>query len=125
MAEKKSVDDLLKRFSEKESELSGIGDSIKESSQPLGIVFMDLVDSTIIKQRLAPERWLGYVFRFIHTVSHLARLTEGAVVKRIGDDLLITFDDVGDAESFIATVNGSSHLDEYAFKIAADYGEPT
>jgi class 3 adenylate cyclase len=123
MSEKKSVDELLKSFSEKESELSGIGDSIKETSQPLAIVFMDLVDSTIIKQRLAPERWLGYVFRFIQTVTHLAALTKGTVVKRIGDELLITFDNVDDAESFITTVNNPSHLDGYNFKIAADYGE--
>jgi len=40
MVEKKSVDDLLKRFSEKESELSGIGESIKESAQPVAIVFI-------------------------------------------------------------------------------------
>ena len=123
MVEKKSVDNLLRSFSEKESELDGIGESIKESAQPVAVVFMDLVDSTIIKQCLAPERWLGYVFKFIQTVSQLARLTEGTVVKRIGDELLITFDDVGDAESFITAVSGSSLLGGYDFKLAADYGE--
>lgn len=123
MVEKKSVDDLLRRFSEKESELSGIGENIKESAQTVAVVFMDLADSTIIKQRLAPVQWLGYVFRFIQSVSHLARHSEGTVVKRIGDELLISFDDVGDAESFITTVSSSSLLDGYDFKIAADYGE--
>jgi class 3 adenylate cyclase len=123
MADKKSIDDLLRRFSEKESELFSISDIIKESAQPLAVIFMDLVDSTIIKQRLAPERWLSYVFRFIQTVSHLSSLTQGTVVKRIGDELLITFDGVADAESFITTVNGSGHLDGYDFKLAADYGE--
>ncbi len=123
MVEKKIVDDLLKRFSEKESELSSIGDSIKESAQNLAVIFMDLVDSTIIKQRLTPERWLGYVFRFIQTVSRLATLANGTVVKRIGDELLITFDDVADTESFIATVNRSSDLAGYDFKLAVDYGE--
>ena len=82
-----------------------------------------MVDSTIIKQQLAPERWLGYVFKFIQTVSQLARFTRGTVVKRIGDELLISFDYVSDAESFITAVNGSIHFDGYQFKLAADYSE--
>lgn len=123
MAEKKTVDDLLKSYSEKEHELSELGSSIQGSAQTVAVVFIDLADSTEIKQRLSAERWLRHVFNFIRRVTYTALLSKGTVVKRIGDELLITFDEAGDAESFISNVTQTDLFEEYRFKLAADFGE--
>jgi len=53
----------------------------------------------------------------------LATNAGGTVIKRIGDELLISFRSVAEAEIFFSAVEKSDALREnYRFKMAADYG---
>jgi class 3 adenylate cyclase len=47
-----------------------------------------------MKRDREPEEWLGIVFEFIKHVDQLVRAAKGKVVKRIGDALMVTFNDV-------------------------------
>jgi hypothetical protein len=54
-----------------------------------------------MKQEFEPEEWLGFVFEFIRCVDEMARVADGTVVKRIGDELMLTFNDVQASARFV------------------------
>lgn len=86
---KKHIDDLVTTRNQKQAELLVIGREIASSSTPIVISFVDLAESTQMKQDREPEEWLGYVFEFIQHVDQRARDADGSVVKRIGDELMV------------------------------------
>jgi class 3 adenylate cyclase len=51
------------------------------------------------------------------------RQFDGAVVKRIGDEVLATFESVLRCEQFLDALQKDEVLRNYNFKAAADYGE--
>jgi len=75
-----------------------------------------------MKQDRAPEEWLGYVFEFIRRVDQLARGADGTVVKRIGDELMVTFKEVQASERFVDSLITDTALQMYRYKIAVDFG---
>lgn len=123
MAEKKSIDDLVTARRRKKSELAELGAEITASARPIAVCFVDLADSTALKHDRDPEEWLGYVFDFVQMVDHVAVAAGGTVVKRIGDELMITFGGVADAESFIDSAATNELLGQFKFKIAVDFGD--
>ncbi len=113
---------LVSRYLETEDELAGLGKRIEASGHDLAVVFIDLAGSTELKHRTTVPRWLGYVFRFLELTAKLASDYSGVVVKRIGDELMVTFGDVENADAFIAAAAADTGLSHHAFKIAADFG---
>lgn len=118
-----TIDSLVTKFLQTEDELATLGKQIAGSSKNLAIVFIDLSGSTELKYKVSTPRWLGYVVRFLEATTDIAARHGGVVVKRIGDELMITFDKAVAAESFIASVMIDAVLRNFAFKIGADYGE--
>jgi class 3 adenylate cyclase len=68
------------------------------------VAFVDLAESTQMKQDREPPEWLGSIFEFIKRVDQRARDADGTVVKRIGDELMITFKDVQASERFVGSL---------------------
>lgn len=77
-----------------------IGTEIRKSAGTAAVAFIDLSDSTALKESTEPEIWLGNVYRFIRSVESCVREFNGTVVKRIGDEVLATFESVSRASSF-------------------------
>jgi len=123
MADKKHIDDLVARREIREAELKEIGNEIRKSARTAAVVFIDLSDSTALKESTEPEIWLGNVYRFIRSVENCVRQFDGAVVKRIGDEVLATFESVLQCEQFLDALQKDEVLRNYRFKAAADYGE--
>jgi class 3 adenylate cyclase len=118
-----TVDKLVARYLETEDELGLLGKTIAGSSKQLAIVFVDLSGSTELKHNVTTAKWLGYVVRFIEITTAAAKRTGGTVVKRIGDELMITFDRAPAAESFVSDVLVNQDLANFSFKVGLDWGE--
>ena len=117
------IDEIIETLQKKEKELRELGQEIRSSATPLVIVFIDLAESTLIKQAVEPEEWLGYVYSFIRSVDQLTQQTGGTVVKRIGDELMLTFSNVENSEKFLEAVISDTSLSKFRYKVALDYGE--
>jgi hypothetical protein len=85
------------------------------------VAFVDLVGSTELKHQVSVPRWLGYVVRFLELVTAAARAHDGTLVKRIGDELMLTFKVPNSADAFLADLS-SAQLANFPCKAAADYG---
>ena len=123
MADKKHIDDLVAHREIREAELREIGNEIRKSARTAAVAFIDLSDSTALKESTEPEIWLGNVYRFIRSVESCVRQFDGAVVKRIGDEVLATFESVSQCEQFLDELQKDEVLRNYSFKAAVDYGE--
>jgi class 3 adenylate cyclase len=95
MSDKPIVDDLVIRAREKRSELASLALAIEESARDICVVYVDLAQSTEIKERLRPDEWLVYVADFLHLVVDTAKNAGGSLVKRIGDEVMFTFSTPG------------------------------
>jgi len=118
-----TIDSLVTKYLQTEDDLATLGKQIAASSKNLAVVFIDLSGSTELKYKVSTPRWLGYVVRFLEATTGIALRHSGVVVKRIGDELMITFDTAVAAESFITEVIADAVLVNFAFKIGADFGE--
>jgi len=119
MGETKNIDGLIASQTKEKAELLAIGTEIESSATSIVVAFVDLAESTQMKQ---PAVWLGFVFQFIQQVDQLATVAEGTVVKRIGDELMVTFNDVQASERFVDSLIAEPVLQTYRYKIALDYG---
>jgi hypothetical protein len=68
---KNPIDRLVESRALKTTELQELGQLIAESSTPIVVAFIDLANSTQMKQEQAhdPAEWLGYVFQFIRKIT--------------------------------------------------------
>lgn len=118
-----TVDTLVTQYLQTEDELGVLGKKIAGASKNLAIAFIDLSGSTELKHKVPTPRWLGYVVRFLEATTDLARRADGTVVKRIGDELMITFEAASNAESFVSQVVSDERLSHFEFKVGLDWGE--
>jgi class 3 adenylate cyclase len=84
-----TISSLVTKFAK--LKLREIGNEIRKSVRTAAVAFIDLSDSTALKELTEAEIWLGNVYRFIRSVESCVRQFDGAVVKRIGDEILATF----------------------------------
>jgi class 3 adenylate cyclase len=118
----KHIDELVTTRIQKQAELVAISQKIASSATPIVVGFADLAASTQMKQDREPEEWLEYVFEFIRCIDRQARNAGGTVVKRIGDELMVTFNDVQASERFIDSLITDTAIQTYRYKIAVDFG---
>jgi class 3 adenylate cyclase len=124
MEDKIRINDPILAYRKKKEELAAIGEGIKGSVKKEVVLFVDLSDSTAIKRKISPEEWLDFIYGFIEAVSDRSGRNKGYVVKAIGDEIMLSFDLVSDAEQFIESLmDDPSFNEKYRYKIAADYGE--
>lgn len=123
MSENKTVEELLNQQGKKRAELAEIERQMCDSRRSAAIVFVDLVGSTELKEKEPDQEWLSFIYRFVEGVTAHINATGGRLVKRIGDSLLATFDEVSAAENFLDLLEGSPALLKYTLKTAADFGE--
>lgn len=119
----KSIDDLVVTHREKQFELLALGRQIAQSATAVVVAFVDLSESTQLKQDREPDAWLGYVYGFIQLIDEKCRTAMGITVKRIGDELMLTFPDAAKAESFLQSLIVDVNSFQYTFKIALDAGD--
>jgi class 3 adenylate cyclase len=119
----KSIDDLVVTHREKQVELLALGRQIAQSATPVVVAFVDLSESTELKQDNEPDAWLGYVFGFIQLIDKRCREAHGTTVKRIGDELMLTFSDTAKSEAFLQSLIADADSSQYTFKIALDAGD--
>ncbi len=119
----KSIDQIIEKQELRQDELQEIGAEIRSSSSKIVVAFIDLADSTQLKQDQEPDIWLGSVYRFLKKGDQLAKAASGTVVKRIGDELMVTFPDTAASENFIKAVMVDTVLAKFRFKITLDYGD--
>ena len=119
----KHIDELVATRKRKQDELLQIGQQIASLATPKVVAFIDLAESTQLKQDRKPEEWLGYIFEYIECIDQLARDANGTVIKRIGDEVMATFNDVQASECFVKSLISDTVLQKYRYKIALDYGK--
>jgi class 3 adenylate cyclase len=123
MSSNEGIDNLIIQYIEKEAEVKALGEDIRKSARDIVILFIDLSESTQIKQRVDPQEWLGYLYKFIIDMSNHAKTSNGTIIKRIGDELMLSFKSANDCEQFIgAILTDTDLLKRFRFKVGIDYG---
>jgi class 3 adenylate cyclase len=123
MSDSKHIDELVKTYLGQLQRAEELGKSIEEQATPTAVLFIDLADSTPMKSSMSARSWLGHIFTFISAISELAKNGSGTVVKRIGDEVMLTFDTTASSEQFLDSLAESKLHERFQFKIAADYGK--
>lgn len=123
MSDPKHIDALVKKYLDQLQQADELGKSIEEHAKLIAVLFIDLADSTPMKSTMSPRSWLGHIFTFIRLISELADKAGGTVVKRIGDEVMLTFDTTASSEQFLDSLAETNLHERFHFKIAADYGE--
>jgi len=123
MSESKHIDALVKKYLGQLQEADELGKSIEDQAKPTVVIFIDLTDSTAMKHGKLARSWLGHIFTFISVISEVAMKSGGTVVKRIGDEVMLTFDEIASSEQFLDSLADSKLHEHFQFKIAADYGK--
>lgn len=122
MADSKEIDALVRLLRDKRTELTALGDKIEASAVQTAVLFIDLSNSTDLKNEVSAQEWLGYIYEFIQSVSEHTVISSGTVVKRIGDELMLTFNTAEQSEALIDSLISEPLLKRYQYKVAADYG---
>lgn len=117
------VDSLVSKNISLITEAMSIKDKIAESKISKVVLFIDLCNSTELKQNKEDLEWLTDVVLFINVLSVNVEKHKGNVIKRIGDEIMATFSDVSNSESFIKDILSDKILQKYDFKIGIDFGE--
>lgn len=118
-----NVDSLVSKNISLMREVASIKDKIAESRISKVILFVDLCNSTELKQNREDLEWLTDVVLFINILTTNVEKHKGNVIKRIGDEIMATFSDVSDSEGFISDILADKTLQKYDFKIGVDVGE--
>ena len=118
----RSIDAKIRERALRKSELEDLGQEISSSTRDVVVCFVDLSDSTDMKHDGNPDEWLGYVYEFLRRLTDHVASANGTVVKRIGDELMATFDGVAAAEKFVSALQADQRLKDFKFKAALDYG---
>ena len=117
------VDHLVSDYIEKEANLIALGKQLEESQRDIVVAFIDLCDSTGLKQELEPKAWLGHIYSFLTIIENICIQANGFMVKRIGDALMLTFKEASHAEQFLKLLDEDPHIRErFRFKVALDFG---
>ena len=66
----------------------------QETGSPLGVLFVDISDSTRLYRRLGDERAADAILQFLAKLSVVVEGHGGRVVDRIGDELMCVFESV-------------------------------
>ena len=80
---KKHIDDLVVRRERSEAELKEIGNQIRTSARTAAVVFIDLKDSTALKESTDAEIGLASIYCFLQTLDQKVRHFGGTLVDRI------------------------------------------
>jgi class 3 adenylate cyclase len=123
MSDSKHIDALVKKYLGQLRQADELGKSIEDQAKPTAVLFIDLADSTAMKSATSARSWLGHIFTFISVISELANKGSGTVVKRIGDEVMLTFDTTASSEQFLDSLAESKLHEHFHFKIATDYGK--
>lgn len=118
-----NVTNLIQALSLKRRQFQELGAQLRRSARPTIVCFVDLADSTAIKNNVPAEEWLGYIFEFLNATAKHASTAGGKIIKRIGDEIMISFADVKAAEAFLNGLSTDKNLDASIYKVAIDFGE--
>ena len=118
-----NVDNLVSKNISLMTEVMSIKNKIAESKITKVILFVDLCNSTELKQNKEDLDWLTDVVLFINILTTSVEKCKGNVIKRIGDEIMATFSDVSDSEEFINAILSDKTLKKYDFKIGVDFGD--
>lgn len=118
-----NVDNLVSKNISLITEVTSIKNKIAESKIRKVILFVDLCNSTELKQNKEDLEWLTDVVLFINILTTNVENHKGNVIKRIGDEIMATFSNVSDSEGFINDILADKTLQKYDFKIGVDIGE--
>src|ERR1035441_10251537 len=116
MEDKKNIDELVIRGIQKRSELAAIHHEIHDSQREATIIIVDLVGSTALKQKAEDADWLGLIYEFIQHIGSIAQKAGGALVKRMGDGLLLSFASVQTGEAFLDVLEKDPATANYPFR---------
>jgi class 3 adenylate cyclase len=126
----KLLEKVKERAEELRKEKAKAVDRIRKGFVKRAIVFMDVVGSTAFKvdHREEPEVWILRVQQFSELMASAAESCNGTVVKYIGDEIMVSFENAYDAQNLIGRVaeieknlkTGTGF--ETRLKVAADYG---
>lgn len=116
-----ALDTLVSQYVASQQGVRELGEAIRRQGRPVAVAFVDLAGSSEMKHTAEPAAWLGYVQSFFEEV--LQYVGTGTLVKRIGDEALLTFPDPRSCEEFLARVHLSDLAQNFPCRIAVDHGD--
>ena len=119
----KTINSIVAKKIENDNNTNNLRNQLKDSCKKSVIVFVDLCKSTDLKQDKEDIDWLCDIYSFINEVQNVGFKNHGTIIKRIGDEIMLEFSSVNNAEDFLTDLDSSDLLSNYDFKIGCDYGD--
>ena len=104
-------------------ESSGLEDWLARSSGVVGIVFTDIVESTILLHRLRTQTFSIILGAYQSRAVQAADICEGRVIDRVGDELLAIFGNAANAYRFAAALIRDSGHPQLDLRAGVHYGK--
>jgi class 3 adenylate cyclase len=114
-----TLDDLLTSVAEDAIAL----DALAKSEGTMTLVFTDIVDSTILAERLGDEGWLTLVKNHESDIRRYTTAHGGTVVKMLGDGSMLAFDSARAAVRAALEIQEAAAAEQYAVRIGIHAGD--
>ena len=113
-----NIDTLVQKYMQKEEEIATIASQINASAKRTAIMLIDLIGSTSLKETSRQDNWLIYIYRFISIISQYVIQSKGVLIKRIGDEVMVSFERAEDVEVFLQKLYADKQVTkDFHFKI--------
>ena len=113
-----TLDDLLAAVAED----PGAMDTLGRSEGTTTLVFTDIVDSTLLAERVGDEGWVALVKDHEADIRRLTARHHGEVVKMLGDGSMLAFDSARAAVRAALDIRNATG-DDFAVRIGVHVGE--
>lgn len=113
-----TLDDLLAAVSEDATAL----DALARSEGTMTLVFTDIVDSTILAERIGDSGWVALAKDHESDIRRITARHRGTVVKMLGDGSMLAFDSARAAVRAAVDIQAATG-DDYAVRVGIHAGE--
>lgn len=114
-----SLDDLLESVAQDPAAM----DALARSEETVTLVFTDIVDSTVMAERLGDDGWVAAVKAHESDIRRLTARQGGSVVKMLGDGSMLAFGSARAAARTALDILDSTRGREYAVRIGIHAGD--
>jgi class 3 adenylate cyclase len=114
-----TLDDLLASVAQDSAAM----DALARSEETVTLVFTDIVDSTVIAERVGDDGWVALVKKHEADIRRITAAHTGTVVKMLGDGSMLVFSSARAAVRAALEIRDATRDQDYAVRIGIHAGE--
>jgi class 3 adenylate cyclase len=114
-----TLDELLASVADDTDALNALA----MSEGTMTLVFTDIVDSTVLAERIGDDRWVALVKAHETDIRHITSRHGGTLVKMLGDGSMLAFNSARAAARAAIAIEESTHGEPFSVRIGLHAGE--